>query len=35
MVKRRKRTELFFPFPENKEDKEHSDQASAFLAFLL
>ena len=33
---KKKRNEfVFFPFPENKVDKENSEQAWTFLAFLL
>ena len=33
--KGRKRNEFFFPFTENKEDKEKSEQAWSFLDFTL
>ena len=33
--KGRNRNEFFFPFTENKEDKEESEQAWSFLDFTL
>ena len=36
MKNREKKKEFFnFPFPENKEDKENSEQACSFLAFFF